>query len=384
MTDLVEQGHDGPSGPPRWLRVSVAAAVVAVAAVAMFRSDLLSAAKPPAHPGASQQAPVVGVVVREGERLERYVPGHRVRLATLPSRDRAMPFVHAAGLDGTGPLVSTDGTVLFRADPSVPGGVEAIGRADRVLGRSPVPGNVYVLQPFGGDRNRPRVAELDGRTGRVVDGRPFPGFTSLTEWTPLAIVSAAGVPALLMSRPDGPQLDLALALDRSLVRGGQAPLRQIGPVGDLVGVATDRLLTKDRPAESCTGGDCHLSVITFTRDRVLSRRVEPPPGWSFGHDLVSSPDSDPLVVVTQTADPSQRALARVVSGGRRALIVPASVGVVPWLGMVPAAGGSVVFAVADPAYGARVVLWRPGQPSAVQRLDLPALRDGSQMLCVCR
>lgn len=393
MDDLVEQGRRDPAARSGRLR-SVAALLLGtgLVALALARADMGGPAPAPPDGGPANAGDTggEGVVVRQDDRLERYVVGRRLRLATLP-RDLppAARIVPAGGPRGSGPLVSAARTVLFRASAATADPVVAIGRAVRVLGPARAPGDVFVLRRFGGDLGRRRVVEVDGRSGSVVAGEPFPGFTDRSRWVPVELLRVTDAVALLLRRPSGRgRIELALAWPRHRVLSGASPPRQaIGRFGDLLGVAGGRVLAVDQAAAACPDGagqpPCPLRVVTVTRDRVLSRPVGPPPGWRFAGRAIAD-GADPLAVVSRTGDPTTRALARLVVGGNQALLVPGSTGVLPSAGLVGAEGGSVVFALAGPESGARLAAWEPQHPDRASPLDLPALRDGARIVCRCR
>jgi hypothetical protein len=293
-------------------------------------------------------------------------------------------LVHVPRGDGTGPLVGVDQTVLFRASPVRGRAVTIIGRALRVLAAAPEPNRVLVLEPFGGPRNGPRLVELDARTGEVTDDRPFPGYDPGGPWRPAELVSSPEASALLLTRPaEGARLDLALAWDRLSVRSEHAPrLVRIGSTDRLLGVAGTRILTGER-RQACLEHGCPITVLTVTHDAVLTRAVQPPPGWAYGATMARGDDGDPLVVVAKVGDPSRLALARLVAGGRRGLLVGGTQGMLGSVAPVGGAQGSVVFALPRPE-GVRLGVWLPGSRSAALLLDLPALEQGAQLVCACR
>jgi hypothetical protein len=126
-------------------------------------------------------------------------------------------------------------------------------------------------------------------------------------------------------------------------------------------------------------------VVTVTPDRVLVRPVEPPPGWQFAHGYAAGAEGDPVTRVARTGDPGTLALARLAAGGRRALLVPGSQGVVPAVAPAGGPGGSVVFAVRLPSGGAgvRLMAWRPGAAATPLR-GVPPLPGTTEIVCVCR
>ncbi len=394
--DVVGQGREEPSHVPRWLRRGGFVAALAVGAFLVLRPGLLNADPPAPEPAPtpSSQAALnaentsqgVSIVVRRGNRLERYEAGSGRRpLATLP-RDLPLtaPLVHVPGRRGTGPLLGVHGTVLFRANPTRDHPLAGIGRAQRIVGPSISPRRALVIQPFGGRDNGPRLVEVVARTGALTDPAPYPGYPIGGPWQPVGVIEVFGGAPLLLSRPDKDGgVTLALAWDRASVSGNRAaPLAPIGRTGRLLGVAQDRLLTLD-PTARCQSRGCPVTVVTVTRNGLLRRPVLPPSGWRFGTTMVAGDEGDPLVMVSRVGDPSRLALARLAAGANSGLLIAGSPGLV---GSVPPAGGaegSVVFVVPRPE-GLRLSVWRPGARSAAILLDLPALEDDAQLVCACR
>lgn len=410
MDDLVEQGGADRSGPPWWMRGAALAVALVLGGLIVTQTDVFSGETPtpartlaPSAPGVGGSGPrsdPVSVVVREGDDLERYAAFGRRHLTSLPQGlPMSTRLVHAPRLDGTGPLVGVNQTVLFRADvgrnshgarPGGGKGVTSIGRATQVIAPSGMsPHGLIVLQPFGGLSGRPRVVEVDATTGEVLDPNPFPGFLGDSGWTPIDVLASRELHALLMTRRyDQGRVELSLAWAGDLVRGGVPLVRRIGLVAHVLGVAGTRIVTVTDPT-TCSRDDCVLDVVSVTRDRELTRAVEPPPGWVFGHNLAAGGDSDPLVTVSRADDPGTLALARLAAGARRGLLVPRSVGVVASVPPVAAEDGSVVFGRVGRERGdigavVRLVIWRPERPSAVEPLDLPPLPSGAELVCVCR
>lgn len=402
MDDLVEQGS-GDRDPPGWARAVLVIALVLGTGLVLSRTQLLSADAPSRAVPSSVPSPgplvgatdraggdaAVGVTVRRGSRLERYEPSGRRLLTRLPpGLSQGRPFRHVARPDGSGPLLGTNQTVLFRVDPVHPGPLRAIGRADMVIAASPRPGAVFVQQPFGGSSNGRRVAEVDTSTGRLRDGTPFPGFLGESDWEPVDVVAVGQHSALLLLRPYGEgTFELAVAWDRATLRGEPGRLlRRIGVFTALIGVAGARIVAVPEK-RGCPRGGCPVDVVSVTVDRDLVRPVQPPPGWAFGRQFAGGAEGDPLILVARVGDPETLAFARMVAGGRSALLVPGSVGAVASVAPVSATDGSVVFAMrgADvtPA-SAHLAFWSPLSPEAAVTLDLPALEDGAQLVCACR
>jgi hypothetical protein len=393
MDDVVVQGRDG-SGPPGWLRGVALAVALTVGVLVVTRSHVLSADTPAPHrptasPGPARVGPNtsqgLSVVVRRGGLLERYEAGSGSRpLANLPPGlpDPSL-LLQAPQLDGTGPLVGVDRGVLFRISPTTGRIVTPIGRADRVLAQSPEPGRLFVVEPGAGEQSR--VVEIDANSGQITNNLPFPGYPARTPWQPVDIVaSPGGGSALLLSRPArNGEVELALAWDGFSIHGAQAPtLARIGFTHEILGVAQTRILTIDQ-LERGDAKPFLITVRSVTRDRVLTRTVQAPPGWAFGTTVVGGEGGDPIAVVHRIGDPSFLALARLVVGASRGLIVSGSEGMSG--SVLPVAGpeGSVVFAV--PAIeGTRLAVWLAGSRSAALLIDLPPLKSGSQLICACR
>jgi hypothetical protein len=406
MDDVVEQGRRDRWVPPRWLRGSTVALAVLLAVLVVTRPHLLSAGKPaPDRPspaasasGPADKAPPLGhggntsegisIVVRHGDQLLRYEAGSGVRpLATLPAgvADSAT-LVHALLPGGSGPLVGVAGHVLFRASAARLGRVTPIGRADRVLGVSPRPGRLFVLQPVAAHHRQP-VVELDAVTGAITNPRPFPGYDDAGRWRPADVVSFRDSRALVLFRPaDGGRLDLALAWDRVRASLNDAsPFVPIGSTSEVLGVGGTRILTIDDRPDTCIEHGCPVTVLTVTGAGagVTVRTVQPPRGWIYRSAVAGTEDGDPLMVVSQTEDPARQALAQLVGGGRLGLLVVGSDGLVPSVTPVGGPAGSVVFAVPRPE-GSRLSVLLPGGQSAALLLDQPVLEPGAELVCACR
>ena len=425
--DVVEQGHRDRRQPPRWLHGGAPVVALALAALVVTRPHLLSAGGAAAHrPDAAPTAnrtpsPLrlgentsqgISLVVRQGDHLERYEAGSgRWPLAMLP---KGLPdpaaFVHAPLLDGSGPLVGVDLGVLFRTNPLHGRRVTPIGSADRVLAPSPQPGRLFVLLR-GGSRTGPRLVELDARTGKITDQRPFPGYDAAGLWRPVAVVPSQDGSRLLLTRAaDGGRVELAVALGRGNAASDTASsdtarsdtarsdtaasdtapsdtapdLMPIGSATRILGVADSRILTLDDRPQTCVDRGCPITVRTITRDGLLTREVQPPRGWAFGTTVVGGEGGgDPLVLVSRVGDPTRFALARLAPGGSSGLLVGETDGLVASIAPVGDPQGVVLFAVPRPE-GTRVSAWFPGARSAALLLDLPALKPGAELVCACR
>jgi hypothetical protein len=414
--DVVEQGHRDRRQPPRWLHGGAPIVALILAALVVTRPHLLSAGGAAAHrsdaaPTADRTPPLrlgentsqgISLVVRQGDHLERYEAGSgRWPLARLP---KGLPdpaaFVHAPLLDGSGLLVGVGLGVLFRTSPLHGRRVTPIGSADRVLAASPQPGRLFVLLR-GGSRTGSRLVELDARTGKITDQRPFPGYDAAGLWRPVAVVPSQDGSRLLLTRAaDAGRAELALALGRSRVASDTAPsdtapsdnapddnapdLVPIGSATRVLGVADSRILTLDDRPQTCVDRGCPITVRTITRDGLLTREVQPPRGWAFGTTVVGGEGGgDPLVLVSRVGDPARFALARLAPGGSSGLLVGGTDGLVASIAPVGDPQGVVLFAVPRPE-GTRVSVWFPGARSAALLLDLPALKAGAELVCACR
>jgi hypothetical protein len=405
--DVVEQGHRDRRQPPRWLQGGAPVVALVLAALVVTRPHLLCAGgavahRPDAAPTANRTpSPLrlgentsqgISLVVRQGDHLERYEAGSgRWPLAMLP---KGLPdpaaFVHAPLVDGSGPLVGVGLGVLFRTSPLHGRRVTPIGSADRVLAPSPQPGRLFVLLR-GGSRTGSRLVELDARTGKITDQRPFPGYDAAGLWRPVAVVLSQDGSRLLLTRAgDGGRVELALALGRSRVASDTAPaetapdLMPIGSATRVLGVADSRILTLDDRSQTCVDRGCPITVRTITRNGVLTREVQPPRGWAFGTTVVGGEGGgDPLVLVSRVGDPARFALARLAPGGSSGLLVGGTDGLVASIAPVGDPQGVVLFAVPRPE-GTRVSVWFPGARSAALLLDLPALKTGAELVCACR
>jgi hypothetical protein len=222
----------------------------------------------------------------------------------------------------------------------------------------------------------------------VTDPDPFPGYTGRDGWRPVTTVGASfDLTALLLQRPSGGSTQLALAWDRDGVRAsGMDPLTPIDTEGVLLGAAGTRIVVD--PVDGCTGPACRLLVVTVTRDDILVRPVEPPTGWQFTDHVVVGGEDDPVVVVSRPdrQPAAQFALARLVAGGRRALVLPGSEQVAPSALPLVGPGGSVIFTAADPANPVqhRLMVWRPGGSGTAVLHRFPLLPAGAQLVCACR
>jgi hypothetical protein len=404
MSDVVEQGQVDRPGPPRWLRGGTLAVVFAVGVVVLTRPHLFSADDPnhprpvpsvaPTEPtvptvpvaDVANTSEGISVVVRRADQLRRYVAGSGVQpLATLPDGlTHAAPLVYVQGSTGSGTLVGVDGDVLFRASPVRGHTVTPIGRAQQVVGVSPKPGRVFVLQG-GAAHHRSRLVEVDARTGHLTDARPFPGYDATGPWRPAGVVSAQPGTALVLTRSSlSGRRDLALAWDHESIRSrGTAAFVRVGSATRLIGVSDDRLLTvEDRP-DTCIDHGCPITVMTVTGYDVVSRVVQPPAGWTFQGIAVGAARGDPLVLVERIKSPSPLGLSWLLPGRAPGFLIAGTEGLAGAVVPVGGADGSVLFAMPHPE-GLRLSVWLPGSPSAALLRDQPALAPGSDLVCGCR
>jgi hypothetical protein len=398
MDDVVEQGRRDRWVPPRWLRGSAVAVAVSLAVLVVTRPHLLSADRPAPHrpkaatPAQPPRSPAdntsrgISIVTRQGDHLERYEAGSGRRpLATLPRGvPDPMALVYSPLRGGSGRLVGVDHHVLFRASPVRGRTVTSIAPADRVLAVSSRAGRLFVLQP-GAAHHKPRLVELDARTGATTDGRPFPGYHATGSWRAAGIVSLQGDRALVLTRAaGGGRLDLALAWDHVSVRSRGAPeFARIGSTSQVLGVAETHILVVDLRPDTCIDRGCPIRVLTVTRTGVLTRTVQPPPGWRFGPTVVGGERGDPLVVVSSIGNPGRLGLARLLGGGPAAQLVAGTDGLVESVTPVSGPEEPVVLAVARPE-GMRLSVVLPGGAAAALLLDLPVLAPGAELVCACR
>jgi hypothetical protein len=317
-------------------------------------------------------------VARVGDRLVRPAqddPTEGPRLPPgLPRRADLVPLLSVLG---AGTVVGVHDGLLFRVAVTRAARWQPIGRAESVVAAAATPGRVLV-------RRGDRVVELEVATGRETQPEPFPGFDAPGGWAPEGVLAAVGTRALLVSRPvpGGADQELALAWPARRVEAGiNPPLQVLGRFGQLLGIADDWVLTAAGP---CPGSRCRVRVVSVTLDRVLARDVAPPPGWTFLAGSPAGRTHEALVPVQSLGDPSRRALARLVTGGDNALLVPGSEGVDLDAGMVSDLDGSVRLVTAAGGGPERVRLWRPDRPARARPLGGPdALPESARLVCVC-
>jgi hypothetical protein len=385
--DVVEQGVRGRwSGAPPWLHRGVLTVLALLAVATLGHLGLLSSDRPTPSgaPTLTGPPPVVPtptdmvphVLAREGRRLVRYGATGAVIVARLPADlSAAGPLVAVETADGHGAVLGVAGGQLFRVD--LRGGrVTRLGPAQALFGAPR--GWVFALVGHGPDAG---VVAASTDTGRVLEPEPFPGFRAGAGWTPRASLSALGTVGLLLSRPAADGDFLAVAWIRGQVAAGQAPrVQPLGSFGRLLGTSGDWVLVLEG---TCPGRGCRVKIISLTRDRVLMRDVRPPPGWSFAGRLSPGPTYGAVVPVVLLADPGITGLARLVPGGRHALLIEGSEGVEADAGILEQPEGDVYFARQEGLDHWRLARWRPLQPGVTTLAELPPVPPGARLVCVC-
>lgn len=385
MGDVVEHGPDPrEGGPSNAVRLAVLVLAVVTAGVLVSRSGLLSADAPEnagRGPGVADGAAedrAGRLVARLDDRLVRLGQGDPGRGPVLPNGFPGdAPLVPVLGGRGTVSLLGVHHGLLFRVPPRGRATWTAIGRAERVVSVS-APGRALVQRAG-------EVVEVEVATGRVSQPEPYPGFDASAGWYPEGVVSAVGTLALLMSRPaaPGPAQELALASPARRVEAGtDPPVRALGSVEELLGIAADWVLSA---AGDCPGPACRVVVVSVTRDRVVAREVAPPAGWTFSVGPSAGRTHDTLVAVQRDGAPDTRALARLVAGGDNALLLRGSQGVDPGAGLVDAPDGAVYFATGPGGSERRLSVWEPAGPRGAVAVEGPAglLPAGARLVCVC-
>jgi hypothetical protein len=363
--DVVDSG--GEEARPVLTPLRVVAAVVAVVVVAVVapRTGLLSAPGDGGRDPGAVLDDVGSLVARTDQRLVRLGPGGWEPSTELPPGLADAPLLPVFSASGRTDLLAAADGVLLRGDPERDEGWQELGRADQVVGAARPAGRVHIVR---GDR----VVEVDTATGGITDPAPFPGYAPALGWRAVTVQPATGVPALLMSRPRAPGRELAFAWPAvRVLPGADPPLTELGVFERPLGADADRLLSLG--PFGCEGAACRVVVTTITRDEVLSREVEPPPGWRFAPGPTTSG-------VVQVRDGQRRALARLVPGGRTALLLAGSEGVDPEVGMVALLDGSIRFVTGQ---GGRRELrgWTPGDPRARRLAGAPP--PGARLVCAC-
>jgi len=381
MPDVVEQGpleeeERGRTSP--FMRV-VLLVVVALVALAVSRSGLLSAEGPPR---ATDEAAANAADIEDAESLVAESEGRLVRLGdddgpSLPAGELSS-VIPVRSVGTRGDLVGVvDGTRLFRIGTGEDARWAPIGRATAVLAASRISNRAVILR---GDR----VVEVDVTTGRLVDAKPFVGFDAAQGWSPEGLVSVTGTRALLMSRPggDGDREELAIAWPSHRVNAQfNPPVQSLGVFGRLLGIADDWVVVSEG---RCPGADCQVKIVTLTRDDRLVREVFPPDGWSFRGGKLPGRLHEALLPVQRLGDADKVALARRVAGGNSALLVDGTRGVDVSAGLVESAAAAV-YLVTRTGDDEVVRVWRPGRPGRAQTVlgGDDALPRSARLLCVC-
>lgn len=378
--DVVEHGAEpAGGGPPGWLRRAAAAVAATAVLFAVVRGGLLSADEPSPRPAPTPDRATMGtdepqLVARRGDRLVVVRDGTVQRATELPAglpADAALTTIAGAADAGPGPVVGVSSVELFVADPDL-GRYRSLGLADALVGSSPVSGRVYVVRSGG-------IQEVDADTGRTVTRNAFPGYDP--EARAEGVLVSNGDPAVVQARRRGGRVELTLLWSRAEVaRGARPPVQRLGVVDRFLGIAADWALSLD----ACPGASCRVVVASATRDRVLTRTAEPPPGWRFAPGSSAGSTQEALVPV-RAATTGRPALARLVPGGQRALLVRGSDGVVLDADLVDGPAGTVWLLTA-PGAGRppQVRVWDPVTPNIARPVrPAAALRPGDRLVCVC-
>lgn len=381
MPEVLQGGPaERSSGLPPGLRRVGLVLLLASALWVVSRSGLLSAEAP--QPPDRPLAPTVAQAP-EAVRLVGEVDGHLVRPGQddwsegprLPGGSPGVPLLEVPSENGPGTLAGvTDGGVLFVVGTGPDAAAALMGRARAVVAATQ--GRLLVWRDD-------RVLELDAATGRTLDPVPFPGFDARAGWSPQGVVAVTGSHPLLMSRqlPDGQRQELALAWPaRHVAAGNNPPVQTLGTFGVLLGIADDWVLAA---GVGCPGTDCTVQVVSVIRDDVLVRDVYPPRGWVFDARIPGRTREALLPV--RSVDETVQALARVVPGGERALLVGGTAGVDLEAGVVGTPDGDV-YLIVRPAGGGseRLWSWRPDRPGGVEPVPGEAeLPRTARLVCFC-
>jgi hypothetical protein len=384
--DVVEHGAEpAGGGPPGWLRRAAVVVLAGLALVAVVRGGLLSADEPSPGPGPgpgpspAPQGTTSGsggphLVARRGDRLVAVRDGGLQRATELPAElpdDAPLATVRRSG-GAPGPVVGVSAVELFRADPDL-GRYRSLGLADALVGASPEPGRVYVVRSGG-------IQEVDVDTGTTLTRNAFPGFDPRAAIE--GVLVSNGDPAVVQGRDtaDG-RVELSLLWSRGDIDLGARPaVQHLGVVDRFLGIAADWALGLD----GCPGATCRVVVASTTRDRVLSRAVEPPPGWTFVAGPSAGSTQEALVPVRERSS-GRLALARLVPGGQRALVVRGTDRVVLDADLVDGPAGTVwLLARSGGATPPRVRVWDPVQPNVASLLrPVAAMPSDARLVCVC-
>ena len=381
--DVVGQGEepDEGGGLPPWLRRALVAAAAVVAVLAVTRGGLLSSGEQP-PPAPTPDATRSGEAAADGPRLVarhggRLLLEHDGRLrpgARLPDRFPAGGLLVPVRVLGStsAPVVGVSAGELFRADADRRRW-RPLGPAVQVVGPSQLAGRVYVVR--GG-----AVAEVELATGSTTNPVVFPGYDAT--WSVEGLLVTDGNAAVVLSRPatDGRRaLRLAWSAGATAT-GGRPRVQDLGGYGPVIGIAADWVLTLD----GCPGDACRVVIVSVTRDSVLTRPVEPPPGWTFTAGPSAGRTHEALVPVREPAT-GRQALARLVPGGDRALLVRGTDRVLLDADLADGPDGTVDLLTAPAGGGApQVRVWNPEQPnSATLRRPATSVEFGAKLVCVC-
>lgn len=386
--DVLEQHGDdrGRRLRPWARRAAVAAALLAggalVADVRLPTGDRRTPesrdAPRSARSATGAATPAVTILARHGSRLVRYSPGGATQVATLPRGFGANERLWAVDDGRSRVLYGVRGRDLFRVGVRHGRVVADVGTVDRIVDVGPGPGELVVQLSID---DGTRVSAIDGATGNVVHRDPFPAFDGSGGWTPRAVLTTFGLPGLVLTRTSagGRGDEVALAWTPRGISSGFVPagLQRLGRPGRLLGVAGDWVLFLD---EDCPSPGCVATVLSFTRDGARLRSVSPPPGWSFVPGNTAGQSHEALVPVAALSDHQVHALARVVAGGDRALLLRDSVGLQLSAGVVAEPDGSVYFLLT----GRVVARWSPAHlPRVVTFPELPRVPTKARLVCAC-
>lgn len=387
---LTQRGADDARPAWTWVRRFALVALVCAALAVIAHDNLLSGdrrssqPRPPTTKGASsvaEQEALPTVVARHGSRLVRYSHRGERSVATLPAGFPAGERLWAVEpADSRTVLYGVNRRELFRIDTERGRVVRQLGTVIRIVDVGPGRGELLIEVP---DGDGSKVVVLDAATGDVTDANSFRGFDGTGDWTPRGVVTKFGVPGIVLTRPGAAgRQEVGVAWSERGVASGSVPsrLQPFGARGRLIGVAEGWLLFLD---DTCPSPSCALTVLSFTPKGAAMRKVSPPPGWSFLPRESGGQPYEVLVPVVRTGDGEAYALARVVAGGDRALLLANAVGLDPDAGVVATRDGSSYFLIEDG--DARVVArWSPvDQPYLTRFHELPRLAPTARLVCAC-
>lgn len=387
---LTQPGADDAHPARMWVRRFALVAVVCAALAVFAHDNLLSGDRRSAQPrpapttGASsvpEQETLPTVVARHGSRLVRYSDSGKRTLATLPAGFPAEERLWAVEPAGSRTLLyGVNRRELFRIDAQRGRVVRQLGTVIRIVDIGPGRGELLIEVP---DGNGSKVVVINAATGDVTEANSFRGFDGTGNWTPRGVVTKFGVPGIVLTRPGAAgQQEVAVAWSERGVTSGfvASRLEPFGAQGRLIGVAEGWLLFLD---DTCPSPSCALTVLSFTPKGAAVRKVSPPPGWSFLPRESGGQPYEVLVPVVRTGDGHAYALARVVAGGDRALLLANAVGLDPDAGVVAGRDGSSYFLL-DDGDGRVVARWSPvHQPYLTKFHELPRLAPTARLVCAC-